>query len=280
MSLCMCLLKLHNQPTETIKDLKLGFGAAHNISTTLNTAEAKLPHTYRIMATTNLDEVQWRAPEWIQMNGLRTDNVLEYFAQSPFYDRSSNNQVLKMQSQFNVGLQGRQDLYKELQNMKGIEFVVALERAPTLWVIRKQNRLGPHDVRQIATYFVVNENIFMAPSIFDVINSRLLSITHSLTKSLEIASSLPSFSPSQGYAYKSDSTASSSSGATQLQQGSSPRSDRTPARTPAPVNMDTPQTPSNTNTLPSFNMSIADEKAMERALASALAPTTNFLPEQ
>ncbi|KAK9327775.1 MED6 mediator subfamily complex component-domain-containing protein, partial [Lipomyces starkeyi] len=42
------------------------------------------------------------APEWIQMFGLRTDNVLEYFVQSPFYDRASNNQVLKMQSQFNT----------------------------------------------------------------------------------------------------------------------------------------------------------------------------------
>lgn len=217
------------------------------------------------------------------MNGLRTDNVLEYFAQSPFYDRSSNNQVLKMQSQFNVGLQGRQDLSKELQNMKGVEFVVALERAPTLWIIRKQNRLSPNEVRQIATYFVVSENIFMAPSIFDVVNSRLLSITHSLSKSLEIASKLPAFSPSQGYSYRNESAPTQTQPSTAT-AGPSPRSDRTPARTPAATtaNMDTPQgqTPSNSSTttnnnpaLPT-NMSIADERAMERALASALAPPT------
>src|ERR1700749_4582466 len=37
--------------------------------------------------------------EWIQANGpLNTENVFDYFATSMFYDKQSNNQVLRMQT--------------------------------------------------------------------------------------------------------------------------------------------------------------------------------------
>lgn len=149
-----------------------------------------------------LDEVQWKHPEWIQEHGLRTDNVLEYFSFSPFYDRTSNNQVLKMQSQYN-DMHSANDLYAKLQNMKGLEFVVAIAHEPILWIIRKQERLSPEVTRPLSTYFVVGENIYMAPAIHSVIQNRVLSIALSLNQSLRTASSLPTFSPSRGYQYKS-----------------------------------------------------------------------------
>lgn len=155
-----------------------------------------------------LDEVQWRSPEWIQRFGLRTDNVLDYFSQSPFFDRSSNNQVLKMQSQFNELGQAQHrnpaEFYNELRNMRGVEFVVAISREPDLWVIRKQNRLSPQETRPLATYFVIGENIYMAPSVYSVVTSRLLSTTLNLNKALTKARALPGFSPSQGYFYKNE----------------------------------------------------------------------------
>jgi hypothetical protein len=67
--------------------------------------------------------------------------VLEYFATSPFYDRQSNNQVLKMQSQFNM----LGDLNQRLSSMRGIEFVVHSEHPPDLWIIRKQRRSSPEE---------------------------------------------------------------------------------------------------------------------------------------
>lgn len=148
-----------------------------------------------------LDEVQWKHPEWIQEHGLRTDNVLEYFSFSPFYDRTSNNQVLKMQSQYNDIHTGN-DLYAKLQNMKGLEFVVAIAHEPILWIIRKQERLSSEVTRPISTYFVVGENIYMAPAIHSIIQNRVLSIALSLNQSLRTACSLPTFSPSQGHQYK------------------------------------------------------------------------------
>lgn len=71
--------------------------------------------------------------------------------------------------------------------MGGLEFVVAQEPAETapgtgtgVWVIRKQlRRLRPHspdgdDISILGTYFVVGENIYMAPAVGDVIGSRLV----------------------------------------------------------------------------------------------------------
>lgn len=148
-----------------------------------------------------LDEVQWRAPEFVRAMGLRTDNVLEYFSLSPFYDRSSNNQVLKMQSNYNE-LQ-TQNLTQSLQNMKGIEFVVGYAQEPDLWIIRKQNRLSPTDAEIVATYFVVGENIHQAPSVYGIIASRLLASTLSLQEGLSIAQQLPQFSAAN-YRYIED----------------------------------------------------------------------------
>lgn len=70
------------------------------------------------------------------LGSLRADNVLEYFSQSPFFDRRSNNAVLKMQSQFqNFG-----DVKEALKKMRGIEFVVSHQSPPDLFVINKQQR--------------------------------------------------------------------------------------------------------------------------------------------
>ncbi|KAK7208147.1 putative MED6 mediator subfamily complex component [Myxozyma melibiosi] len=150
-----------------------------------------------------LDELQWRAPEWIAQWGLRTDNVLEYFAQSPFYDRSSNNQVLKMQSQFSSPMMQPQDVHKLLESMRGIEFAIAIPNPGTaLWVIRKQNRISQTEAIPLATYFVIEENIYMAPTVYSVVSSRIMACSKELTEALAIAADkLPNFSPTTGYSY-------------------------------------------------------------------------------
>ncbi|KAK9356398.1 MED6 mediator subfamily complex component-domain-containing protein [Lipomyces doorenjongii] len=150
-----------------------------------------------------VDELQWRAPEWIQMFGLRTDNVLEYFAQSPFYDRSSNNQVLKMQSQFNAPVLQPQEVVQALSTMRGIEFAIAMAQpASALWIVRKQNRISPNEAVPLATYFVINENIYMAPSVYSIVSSRMLAGIRGLREALVLAADkLPKFAPTLGYSY-------------------------------------------------------------------------------
>lgn len=144
----------------------------------------------------SLAELQWRAPEWIAaLGGLRTDNVLEYFSKSPFYDRHSNNEVLRMQSQFNT-LQATFNLLRDLQTMQGAEFVVAEEQPPHLWVIKKQLRSGPKEATVLNAYFVINENIYMAPNAYDIMVSRVLDLTLSLKKAMHRSFELSIRTPS------------------------------------------------------------------------------------
>jgi mediator of RNA polymerase II transcription subunit 6 len=128
----------------------------------------------------HLDELQWKSPEWIQAFGLRTDNVLEYFSESPFFDRTSNNQTVKMQSQFQEGYQANSmTIESELKKLVGVEFLILHRREPDFWIIRKQNRKGPDTVEPLADYFIIGANVYMAPTVKDVVSSRLVSILYS-----------------------------------------------------------------------------------------------------
>lgn len=153
------------------------------------------------MDSVQLDEVQWSSPEWVQAFGLRNDNVMDYFALSPFYDRSTNNEVLKMQSNFNEQLQSRRaDFKQELQKMKGMEYEVLTSTEPDLWVICKQERHSPELASVVAVYYVCGQNIYQSPSVYNVLVSRLLATSNNLKLAQEIAHTLPDFS-SSGYTY-------------------------------------------------------------------------------
>jgi mediator of RNA polymerase II transcription subunit 6 len=115
--------------------------------------------------------------------------VLPYFAHSPFCDPTSNNAVLMAQAMYNQNMlpivATREAFEGRLKSMSGLEYMVAQEPAETapgtgtgVWVIRKQTRRkrpGQEDEITIhATYFVMGENIYMAPTVGDVIGSRLV----------------------------------------------------------------------------------------------------------
>lgn len=89
--------------------------------------------------------------------------------------------------------------------MSGLEYIVAYDPLQTqaknadgqfaaqpsnVWVIRKQQRRkrpGMDDeVSVLATYFVVGENIYMAPSVASVVSSRLVSDGDDVFESLSL----------------------------------------------------------------------------------------------
>ncbi|KAI9772850.1 MAG: Mediator of RNA polymerase II transcription subunit 6 [Geoglossum simile] len=130
-------------------------------------------------------------------------------------------------------LQTREAFEGRLQTMQGLEFMVAFEPSRSVgsqdgsenvWVVRKQNRRkrpGLEDeITVLGSYFVVNENIYMAPSVGLVINSVMLSTLTSLTKFLSTASSLPNFTPSLGYTYVPPVVKSLAPASTQASQAS------------------------------------------------------------
>lgn len=139
---------------------------------------------------TPLDELRWSSPEWIQAFGLNSFNVLEYFAESPFFDRTSNNQVLKMQFQFNeatVNLSQSHPIFmKNLQKMTGVEFIILINNEPSFYLIRKQERVSPTKTQILNDYYIINSNIYMSPNIYSVVSSRLLNCTLNFKKSFKV----------------------------------------------------------------------------------------------
>jgi mediator of RNA polymerase II transcription subunit 6 len=118
--------------------------------------------------------------------------VLFYFAESPFFDPTSNNASLAIQANYNEAfrhfVETREAFEDRLKTMSGLEFVVSYDplqaaahsdtrfahEPSNVWVIRKQNRRGD-EVTVISTYFVVGDCIYMAPSVASVVGNRIVS---------------------------------------------------------------------------------------------------------
>ncbi|KAG5932596.1 hypothetical protein E4U53_001255 [Claviceps sorghi] len=173
------------------------------------------------MATTNeppLDEIQWRSPQIVaSMGGLHSNTILFYFAESPFFERTSNNAVIMSQAMNNMSMyhyiQTREAFEGRLKTMSGLEFIVGEEPAETgpgmgtgVWVIRKQTRRKQQyqeedDITVHASFFVVGENIYMAPTLADILASRIMTISSAIAKALPAAESIRKWRPSTGHVY-------------------------------------------------------------------------------
>ncbi|KAK4127506.1 MED6-domain-containing protein [Parathielavia appendiculata] len=202
-----------------------------------------------------LDEIQWRAPPDFEM-GIHSNSVLYYFAQSPFFDRTSNNEVLFQQGLNNPNMTqylATRELFEgRLKTMSGLEFIVAQEPAETgpgagtgVWVINKQTRRKRQPQDEIivhATYFVVGENIYMAPNLADIISSRLASISSSIANILPTSAGVQSWSPALGRTYQPP-TATYSTATTKQREA-----------TPLPENTTGTSRPAPTTTLPSSRL--------------------------
>ncbi|KAJ2157600.1 Mediator of RNA polymerase II transcription subunit 6 [Coemansia sp. RSA 552] len=146
-----------------------------------------------------LTGIEWRSDQWIaQFGGLRPGNVLEYFSESPFWDPTSNNAVLKMQTQFNE----LQHASYDLKNMVGIEFAVTHQEPPTLFVITKFRRSSPTKVTPITVYYILDGNAYEAPSLYSIVSTRMLSSIKQMKDAFEVARSHAEFHPSTGYSWK------------------------------------------------------------------------------
>jgi mediator of RNA polymerase II transcription subunit 6 len=161
-------------------------------------------------------------PAWIQGQGfLHRNNVLFYFMDSPFFDPASRNSEVfnatQDQAHWQQAISTVDSFHREMALRPGLEFVLAhdpekegtmIQPSPdqgvpegqlvrsNLFVIRKQQRLG--DLRTtvpISVYWVMQNKIFQAPSVSNVLNARLLAMGAGLTKVLEKMSVLDKVAP-------------------------------------------------------------------------------------
>ncbi|KAL2426502.1 Mediator of RNA polymerase II transcription subunit 6 [Exophiala dermatitidis] len=186
-------------------------------------------------------------PTWIAWNGgyLHSNNVLFYFATSPFFDQVSGNQSLFTQwagtPNQNDILGTRAKFEANLRHQRGIQYVVQhdpLEEKvmvdgpngrenSNVWVIRKQNRENEDDrsVTILGYYYIVNDVIYQAPSVANVLNYRMLNTVLSLDKVFSTPADLSYFSPAHGHTYHKPvqkSLAQSISGPSQQSKESTP----------------------------------------------------------
>lgn len=134
-------------------------------------------------------------PNWLAQNVLSADTSLEYFSNSPFYDRTCNNEVLKMQSKF------REVSQDQLRNMVGIEYLVS--KPDPVITIEKVHRFSPTRTETRGVFYMIHGYIYAAPSMKKVFASRLTNALFHLNKALDLYMERRTFSPFTGFTNKS-----------------------------------------------------------------------------
>ncbi|EDV23698.1 uncharacterized protein TRIADDRAFT_16220, partial [Trichoplax adhaerens] len=134
-------------------------------------------------------QISWQDSNWIP--NLTPDNVLDYFSQrsNPFYDRTCNNEVIKMQR-----LEA-----SRLKSLTGIEYDLIHVQDPILYIIRKQHRHSPTEVTPLAEYYVLAGVVYQAPDLASVLNSRLLSALYHIQSAYNEAMSYSRFEAGKDY---------------------------------------------------------------------------------
>ncbi|KAF2002524.1 hypothetical protein P154DRAFT_561994 [Amniculicola lignicola CBS 123094] len=173
-----------------------------------------------------LDEQTYNNPGLIaaEMPGfsLNADSIHWYFMNSPFFDRGSNNNAFLMQLQYSPEqpyfYASRANFEKGLRERypDGIQFMVVGEpQEPNQpWVVQKQLVREREVVQVLGTYYTMGTAFFMAPSLLDVLHSRLvsspscsllaspsLSISNNVAQFSNLAQNLTHFSPATGHTY-------------------------------------------------------------------------------
>lgn len=147
--------------------------------------------------------ISWHDSTWIPH--LNPANILDYFCQkyNPFYDKLCNNEIAKMQK-----LSPEQMLM-----MTGNEYVLLHVQEPILYVIRKQDRIGPDPqaVTPLVDYYILAGIVYQAPDLNSIIQSRVLNSALNLKSALEEFQALSSFNPSTGYSWSSQHQTSKAS---------------------------------------------------------------------
>jgi len=139
-----------------------------------------------------MDQIVFIDMMWLQVYGLNEENILEYFSISPFYDKESNNQILR-----NQGIFGNK-AYEQLNEMIGLEFNVSSSAAatknPRLFVINKGTRINSREFEITEIFYCLDGSIFQTPTFTSLLRSRISKASNKLVSSHHRIHSLFEFS--------------------------------------------------------------------------------------
>lgn len=143
----------------------------------------------------DLRHVSFRDVAWLQNFALTEATVLDYFALSQFYERTCNNEVLRMQARYTDDHPSGEDLIQQLHRMTGIEYGLLASKPPSLFIVGKWQRHSPQRASLLACYYIMEGAIYMAPSVRDVLEGRLVSAAHHLREALSYGASHITYAP-------------------------------------------------------------------------------------
>ena len=127
---------------------------------------------------------------WLKTFGVFRGNVLEYFYESPFFDPSSNNQLIRTQGV----------APEHMVSMTGMEYVLdELNMCePHLYVIKKQRRESPRKAELLEVYYVIDGIIYQSPDLLQLCRSRISKAAFYLGSSFSELQGTTSYTSKQG----------------------------------------------------------------------------------
>ncbi|KAL3624663.1 hypothetical protein CASFOL_031331 [Castilleja foliolosa] len=131
---------------------------------------------------TDMTGISFRDQLWLNTYPLDRNLVFDYFALSPFYDYSCNNEQLRLRAIHPLDI-------SNLSKMTGMEFMLSEVLEPHLFVIRKQKRDGPEKVTPMLTYYILDGSIYQAPQLCNVFASRVGRALYHISKAFNTAAS-------------------------------------------------------------------------------------------
>lgn len=131
----------------------------------------------------------WSDKPYLSYVPLAQENAMAYFAMSPFYDKSCNNELVHMQ-RLDEAL---------MATMEGIEYSLLPPVCEHLYRVTKSRRtVAPKpSLTLLAVYYILNGNIYQAPTAHAVLSSRIVQSLHHLRRSFDTlqAHALPAPAP-------------------------------------------------------------------------------------
>lgn len=166
-----------------------------------------------------------------------SENMIHhYFKDSPFFDWTTKNGLELAQApnawdtwvhahdrkKFEEGIASR--IGTEYMIVEGEDIQFDREDNPIkggVWVIRKQERTK-NSLEVLGTYYIVRENVYQAPSVGDILGTRLLSASTALSKCFSQAATLTRWTPTAGHTYPTTAVANKNAATTAASSGTTP----------------------------------------------------------
>lgn len=159
-----------------------------------------------------LDEQEYVDPQMPLAHLDSDNNAIFYLMNSPFFDGASNNSAVYSTAQGHPNgmqlLNDRPTYEAELRKYNaGLQFIVAAEPKAEgqPWLIQRQRKVldrdgNPETVNE-GNFYTQGTRLLMAPSMLDVVQARLLTVSTRMQQMAELSKNMSHWSPATGHTY-------------------------------------------------------------------------------